>query len=123
MRLISPEGRQKVILCFSAAVFFVGLATFSRVNRIAHETGKATTFDRVRGALVRRLNVAHAAVRPESRIDRDLRPEGLDRLELREVMQEEFGVQFWDGASSRWVVVQDLVTDVDRSIQQQGRRR
>ncbi len=121
MPLVTPEGRHRLLAICTVAVVFAGGATFIRACKVARTVGQGNTYDRVRTILVRRLNVPFRSVTPETRLDRDLVPEGVNRLELQDALQEEFGLNLPPGTANRFRTVQDAVAAVD-AVQGAGTR-
>jgi acyl carrier protein len=108
-RAFSTRHRHLLLLALGAAVLALGAGVLFRSLRVLHEAGRATTYDRVRAILVRRLGASEPDVSPGAPLGA-----GIDRMELRSALEEEFQVPLTDDEVAAMATVQDVVSAVDR---------
>lgn len=114
MTLVSAQGRYKVIGVFCLVVACMGLITFLHVMRLAGVMGKTRTFDKVKSVLVRQCGVEEKRIRLSAALATDLKPDGLDRMELFQALEEQLEVAIPQEESDRMLTVQDVVNYLDR---------
>jgi len=118
MPLVSPEGRHRLLAVGAAAVLLSGLGVVHKARQVVPSAGRATTADRVRGVVVRRLGVSPAEVGWRVPLDQ-LGGRGIDRGELREALQEETGRELSPDALATCRDLYDVVTALE-SVQTAG---
>lgn len=112
MPLVSPEGRHRLLAVGAAAVLLSGLGVVQKVRQIAPAAGRATTADRVRGVVVRRLGMPAEAVAWRVPLEQ-LGGRGIDRGELREALQEETGRELSPDALAACRDLHDVVNALE----------
>lgn len=118
---LSPEGRRKALMVVWTAVVVLGVGVLFRTVRLAQQIGRASTFDRVKSLLVRRLSIEPASITLDANLTDGLRPNGVDRNELAQALQEEFEINIPDEEGAAWITVRDTVASVDRHQQEATR--